>query len=95
MGESLLTAEPLQSLFDMLYQFSLFKLAHLHHTYTLGALVLGCLLAIPLYFVCNYLVEKYRTHVKAFFDKFRIVKALKASKFYRVYSNISGQGDMS
>ncbi|NQZ22250.1 MAG: TIGR03546 family protein [Colwellia sp.] len=94
-GESLLNAESLHSLFDMLYQFSLFKLAHLHHTYTLGALVLGCILAIPLYFVCNYLIEKYRLHVKAFFEKFRIVKALKASKFYRVYCQVSGQGEMS
>lgn len=93
-GEFLLTAEPLEALFNSLYQFSLFKLAHLHHTYTLGALVLGCLLAIPLYFIFNYLIEKYRQHVKAFFDKFRIVKALKASKFYRVYSQISGQGEM-
>jgi uncharacterized protein (TIGR03546 family) len=91
-GESLLTAELLQSLFNAFYQFSLFKLAHLHHTYTLGALVLGCLLAIPIYFMSNYVIEKYRQHVQAFFDKFRIVKALKASKFYRVYCQVSGQG---
>jgi len=94
-GESLLSAEPLQSLFNILYQFSIFKLAHLHHTYTLGALVLGCLFAIPLYFFCNILIEKYRLHVKAFFDKFRIVKALKASKFYSVYCQVSGQGGIS
>jgi uncharacterized protein (TIGR03546 family) len=94
-GESLLTAESLQSLFNSLYQFTLFKLAHLHHTYTIGALFLGTLLAIPLYFLCNFLIEKYRLHIKAFFDKFRIVKALKASKFYRIYSQISGQGELS
>jgi len=94
-GESLLTAEPLLALFDLLYQFSVFKIAQLHHTYTLGALVLGCVLAIPVYFISNYLVEKYRLHVMAFFEKFRIVKALKASKFYRVYCQVSGQGEMS
>jgi uncharacterized protein (TIGR03546 family) len=94
-GESLLMAESLQSFFDILYQFSLFKLAHLHHTYTLGALVLGCLLAIPLYFICNFLIEKYRIHIKAFFEKFWIIKALKGSKFYRVYCQLTGQGGMS
>ncbi|MFT5297121.1 MAG: hypothetical protein ACI9YH_003151, partial [Colwellia sp.] len=52
-------------------------------------------LAIPLYFLCNFLIEKYRIHIKAFFDKFRIVKALKASKFYSVYSQVSGQGALS
>ena len=70
-GESLLTSESLQSMFDVLYQLSIFKLAHLHHTYTLGALVLGCVLAIPLYFICNFLIEKYRLHIKAFFEKRR------------------------
>lgn len=94
-GESLLSADSLHPMFDFLYQFSLFKLAHLHHTYTLGALVLGCILAIPLYFVCNFLIEKYRLHIKAFFDKFGIVKALKSSKFYRVYCQVSGQGTLS
>jgi uncharacterized protein (TIGR03546 family) len=94
-GESLLTAESLQPMFDAFYQFSLFKLAHLHHTYTLGALVIGCLLAIPLYFISNFLIEKYRLHIKAFFEKFRIVKALKASKFYRLYCQVSGQGELS
>jgi uncharacterized protein (TIGR03546 family) len=94
-GESLLTAESLQSMFDTLYQFSLFKLAHLHHTYTLGALVIGCLFAIPIYFISNFLIEKYRLHIKAFFEKFRIVKALKASKFYRLYNQVSGHGELS
>ncbi|MFT6899888.1 MAG: hypothetical protein ACJAXS_000040 [Colwellia sp.] len=94
-GESLLTAESLEPMFDAFYQFSLFKLAHLHHTYTLGALVIGCLLAIPLYFISNLLIEKYRLHIKAFFEKFRIVKALKASKFYRLYCQVSGQGELS
>ncbi|AOW76574.1 MAG: hypothetical protein ACI9O3_001302 [Colwellia sp.] len=93
-GESLLTAKSLHPLFDALYQSSLFKLGHLHHTYTLGALVLGCLLAVPLYYLSNFLIEKYRLHIKAFFEKFRIVKALKASKFYRIYSHVSGQGEL-
>ena len=94
-GESLLTSKSLQSMFDVLYQLSIFKLAHLHHTYTLGALVLGCVLAIPLYFICNFLIEKYRLHIKAFFEKFRIVKALKSSNFYRIYCQVTGQGALS
>jgi uncharacterized protein (TIGR03546 family) len=92
-GESLLTSANLESLFSGLYQITLFKLAHLHHTYTLGALVVGSLLAIPLYFLSKILIEKYRVHIMAFFEKFRIVKALKTSKFYRLYTSLSGQGD--
>jgi len=91
-GESLLTSDALGGFFTGMYQLSFFKLGHWHHTYTLGALVLGVILAIPLYFVAKILVEKYRVHVMATFEKFKIVKALKASKFYRVYSTLSGQG---
>ncbi len=91
-GESLLTSPAFNELFTAMYQLSIFKLGHWHHTYTLGALVLGCLLAIPLYFVIKFLIEKYRVHIMATFEKFRIVKALKASRFYRVYLTISGQG---
>ncbi|NQZ83549.1 MAG: TIGR03546 family protein [Colwellia sp.] len=94
-GESLLTSTSLYGLFDSLYQMSLFKLAHWHHTYILGALILGVILALPAYFISRYLIEKYRIHIKSFIDQFGIVKALKASKFYRLYLTMSGQGGMS
>ncbi len=89
LGEFILINPSLNDLFTSLYQFDLFKLAHLHHTYTLGALVLGCLLALPVYFISNTLIKKYRLHIKAFFEKLRIVKALKASKLYRLYLELT------
>lgn len=91
-GESLLTASGLSGLFTTLYQTTFFKLAHWHNTYTLGALVLGAILAVPLYFFSTFIIEKYRVHIMTFFEKFRLVKALKASKFYRMYLEFSGQG---
>ena len=94
-GESLLKSPALYELFDALYQISLFKLAHWHNTYTLGALTVGSVLAIPVYFLSRYLIEKYREHIKSYIDEFRIVKILKASKFYRLYTAMSGRGGMS
>jgi uncharacterized protein (TIGR03546 family) len=91
-GEYLLTNEVFNSLFSMLYQYSVFQLAHLHHTYTLGAIITGLILAIPVYFLAILLIVKYRFHVKAFIDRFKIIKALKTSNFYRVYLSLSGQG---
>jgi len=95
LGEYLLTNEELNGLFTALYQLDLFKLAHFHHTYTLGAVVLGLLLALPLYFLSNTLIKKYRLHIKAFFEKLRIVKALKASKLYRLYSELTAPSIIS
>jgi|GEM_PF-283776 len=90
-GEWLLTSDGLVDLFTVFYQSTLFKLAHWHNTYTLGAFVLGCILAIPLYFFSKVIIEKYRLHIMAFFQKLKIVRALKASKFYRLYLSFSGQ----
>ncbi|WP_057832393.1 DUF2062 domain-containing protein [Colwellia sp. TT2012] len=89
-GESLLTHPALTDFFTSLYQLSLFKLAHWHHTYILGAFVLGLVLCVPVYFISKVLIEKYRLHIMTFFEKFRIVQTLKASKFYRLYSSFSG-----
>jgi len=94
-GESILTSPALAETFTMLYQVDLFKLAHWHHTYILGAWVLGVVLCIPIYFISKVLIEKYRTHVMAFFEKFRIVQALKASKFYRLYTSFAGESAFS
>jgi uncharacterized protein (TIGR03546 family) len=95
LGEFLLTHETLKGIFTTLYQLDVFKLAHLHHTYTLGALVLGSLFALPLYFVSNLLIQKYRIHIKALFEKLRIIKALKGSKFYRIYTELTAPSIIS
>jgi uncharacterized protein (TIGR03546 family) len=94
-GESLLTQPDLTGLFTTLYQFSLFKLAHWHNTSILGAFVVGIVLSIPIYFISKLIIEKYRVHIMTFFEKFRIVKALKASKFYSLYSSLSGESSLT
>ncbi|MBU2871829.1 TIGR03546 family protein [Colwellia sp. E2M01] len=90
-GEYLLTSPALSEFFTALYQFSLFKLAHWHHTYVLGAFVLGGLLCVPIYFISKLVIDKYRVHIMSFFAKFRIVQALKASKFYSLYTAVAGE----
>ncbi|ALO35700.1 hypothetical protein CMT41_13975 [Colwellia sp. MT41] len=94
-GESLLTQPALTDFFTSIYQLSLFKLAHWHHTYILGAFVLGLVLCVPVYFISKVLIEKYRLHIMTFFEKFRIVQALKASKFYRLYSSFSSDSSLT
>ena len=94
-GESILTQPALVDFFTSLYQLSLFKLAHWHHTFVLGAFVLGTVLCAPIYFISKFIIEKYRVHIMTFFEKFRIVKALKASKFYSLYSSFSGESSLT
>ncbi|MEY8213773.1 MAG: DUF2062 domain-containing protein [Colwellia sp.] len=94
-GESILTQPGLTGFFTSLYQLSLFKLAHWHHTYILGAFVLGAVLCAPIYFISKLIIEKYRVHIMTFFEKFRIVKALKASKFYSLYTSFAGESSLT
>jgi len=95
LGEYLLTNPELVDFFTLLYQLSLFKLAHWHHTYVIGAFVLGAILSVPLYFISKVIIEKYRVHIMSFFEKFRIVQALKASKFYRLYTSLTGESTLT
>lgn len=94
-GEYILTLPALNEMLTTLYQFTLFKLAHWHQTYILGAFILGIVLAIPVYFISKLIIEKYRVHIMTFFAKFRIIQALKASKFYSLYSSLSGGSSLT
>lgn len=91
-GEALLTGAS-ASMFAGLYQFDWFKLAQWHHTYNLGSLVLGLVLSLPVFFIANVLVAKYREHVMAYFERLAIVKALKASRIFQIYQQLPVSGD--
>ena len=47
---------------------------------------------IPMYFLSLAFVEKYRETLMATIERYPIIKALKASRFYRIYTGFSGQG---
>ncbi|MDN3651876.1 TIGR03546 family protein [Thalassotalea ponticola] len=88
-GEALLTQPSLQVFWQGLYQYDLFKLASLHHTLTLGALLIGVVLFIPVYLLSKVLVQRYRQHMKAFVDRFKLIRMLKGSRFYQIYQGLN------
>lgn len=89
LGESLLNDPELANMWTGLYQITLFKLAHFHHTLTLGSLLASIALFIPVYFIAKWLIESYRHAFQAFVEKFKVVQALKSSRFYQMYSSYS------
>jgi uncharacterized protein (TIGR03546 family) len=91
-GEQLLHAPALYTSWTYLYQASLFKLAHFHHTLTLGSLVASLILFIPVMLISEWLILRYRVHIKAWIEKFHIINTLKASRFYKIYLGLSGTG---
>ena len=66
LGETLLNNPELQTLWTSLYQVTLFKLSHLHHTLTLGSLVAAVILFLPMIALSQWLIVRYRHHMKTF-----------------------------
>jgi uncharacterized protein (TIGR03546 family) len=89
LGEALLTAAPLQSLWTELYNNDFWRLTHFNNTLTLGSLTTGVVLALPLYFLSNFVIRRYREHLLAWVRKTKVVQFIKASRFYRIYSTLS------
>lgn len=91
-GETLLNAQSLYTWWGYLYQATWFKLAHLHHTLTLGALVVALLLFLPLMLASQWLIIRYRALLSAWVEKFHIIRSLKASRFYKIYLSMTDVG---
>ncbi|MCJ8268422.1 MAG: TIGR03546 family protein [Psychrosphaera sp.] len=90
LGESILNNPAMVDFWTGLYQLSFLKLSHFHHTLTLGSLVASLVLFLPLLFISKFLIERYRHHMKAFVEKFKIVRTLKSSRLYQLYVSFSG-----
>lgn len=85
-GEAVLTAEGLQSTLTDLYQTYWFRLDELNNTVEMGDLVFSIIAFVPVYFIGLIIVNKYRSSLMGFANKFKVVQTLKASKFYRIYA---------
>ena len=89
-GAALLTSDALHNVWSSLYSQTLWRLAHFNNTLTLGSLICALVIALPMVFISNFLIKNYRLHVLGWVRKSRLAQLLKASRFYRAYSALSG-----
>ena len=82
-GYTGLKAEELQGFWTQFFSCPVFILGNLNNTIVMGSLIVSLLLAIPLFFIFNVLVEKYRVSFSKFLEKFPFLKALKVVKIYQ------------
>ncbi|MFO7604922.1 MAG: TIGR03546 family protein [Desulfurivibrionaceae bacterium] len=92
LGLVLLTADPLEPLWTSMYNLTLFRLESFNNSIVMGSLVFSLVLFIPMYFLFNLLIVKYRDHLLSWIQKSRVMKFFMASKFYQVYKSITGLG---
>jgi len=91
-GLALLTASTLEGLWTMLYNSTLWRIQRFNNSVVMGGVVFGVLCFVPLVLLMNALVRRYREHVLAWVKKTRLMQAFTASKFYDIYSKVSGWG---
>lgn len=91
-GLALLTATTLEGLWTAMYNSTLWRIQRFNNSVVMGGVVFGVLSFVPLVLLSNALIRRYREHVLAWVRKTRIMQAITASKFYDVYSKVSGWG---
>lgn len=86
-GTALLSRVPgLVPTWTVLYNLPVIPLSNYNNSVVLGSLVGWVVSAVPLYFLARYGVVQYRARLLAKVERLKIVKAVKASKLYTVYT---------
>jgi uncharacterized protein (TIGR03546 family) len=89
LGESLLTDSDYQTFWTDLYQHELLRATGFNNTLVMGSLVIALIAFIPVLLISRWLISAYRERLMIWVDKLKIIKLLKASKFYKVYQALA------
>jgi uncharacterized protein (TIGR03546 family) len=83
-GYQLLTRTEWQAFWTELYQSTAWRVTRFNNTTLLGSLVVSTALALPLFFLSNWLIKKYRERFLVWINKSKMMQVLRANKFYQL-----------
>jgi len=89
-GLALLTAAPLEGLWTVMYNSTIWRIQKFNNTVVMGGFAFAILLFVPLFLLTNALIRQYREHVLSWVRRTRLMQMIMASKFYSVYEKVSG-----
>ncbi len=84
-GRLALENTSMQPLFTTLYNMPVVPLSQFNNTIVMGSAILSILLSIPMVFIFQKLIQKYRQNILEHFKNSRFYKILKTTSFYRWY----------
>ncbi|MCV2884624.1 TIGR03546 family protein [Aestuariibacter sp. AA17] len=87
-GEALLTAPSLHSVWQSAYNSSIGVLSQFNHTLTLGSLVVAMVLFPIVVITSKILVVKYRERVMEWIKTLKIVEFIKGTRIYSLYEKM-------
>ncbi|MBU0529751.1 TIGR03546 family protein [bacterium] len=84
-GLALLTADFYNNIGTYLYNITFWKFDRINNTIVAGSILVSIIGFLPMLFLFNFLIKKYREHILAFARKTKIAKALMSSEIYHYY----------
>ncbi|KFZ30432.1 membrane protein [Pseudidiomarina salinarum] len=90
LGFAILSAESWQPVWQSMYDSAFWRVLQFHHTITIGSVVISVAFAPVLAVVSFWIVSQYRRRIQRWFNQLRIVQALKANRFWAIYSGLRG-----
>ncbi len=87
LGYTLLKSDSLLGVWESVFSCPIALVANLNNSIVMGSLVVSVVLAVPLFFIFNIFIEKYRDKLQVYMEKFPIFKSM---KILRVYQTITG-----
>lgn len=88
-GTWLLENESLKAFWTALYNNEWIAISRFYNTVVIGSLLMAVMLSLPVYPLTVYLIKKYREHILARINKWKVVKLLKGTKLYSIYQGIN------
>lgn len=80
-GLAVLTAGSLEGFWTALYNSTLWRLERFNNSIVMGSLIVSVLLFVPLYFISNQLILKYREHFLAWVQKTKLIHVLNIMRY--------------
>lgn len=94
LGLAVLTAPSLEGLFTSLYNNTLMRLEAFNNSIVMGSLIVSIVAFVPMVWLGNVLIERYREHVLAWLRQTKLAGVIRASKFWSLYERVSGVGGL-
>jgi uncharacterized protein (TIGR03546 family) len=84
-GYGILTSTALRPVWIEAYNAAIIPFTRFNNTIVMGSFVISLILLYPIFRLTKYGVERYRSDLASTFQRWRIVRAVKMSRFYRYY----------
>jgi len=88
-GLAVLTSEGMQEFWNGFFSNSIFLFDRLNNTLVMGSLIFSVVSAVPLFFLINFLIRKYREHLMGLIERIPLLKSLKLAK---AFNTVTGGG---